>query len=223
MEAVGAVGAPEDARPPDLRDRATREAVMRATQRVAFPFLDPEALAREPVEPGELEAWLSALLGDDPLEYASRFRILEDRGVRTPLFGADHEMEYVVVVEAYVDVESVRERLASRGVLLVAAPDAPRRHVEILAELDSYAAYRGLVEALQALAGVDAVRPVTFERGHATLDIETHSGPDTLLLALLREQRAKLAVEALGVGAERLRLRVEWRAETEPPVPARTR
>ena len=221
MEVVGAVGAPEGTRPSDLRNRATREAVMRATQRVAYPLLDPEALAQEPIEPGELEGWLASLLGDDPLEYAGRFRILEDRGVRTSLLGAKHDLEYVVLVETHVDVERVRERLASRGVLLADAPEQPGHRVQVLAEHGSYDAYRGLLEALQEISSVTAARPVSFERGRTALEVETHSGADTLLLALLRERSPRLAVEPLGVGSARLRLRVEWLDETESVAPGR--
>jgi len=219
MEVVGAVGAPEGARPPDLRNRATQEAVMRATLRIAYPLLDPDALAQEPIAPGELDAWLASLLGDDPLEYASRFRILEDRGVRSSLLSAEHEQEYVVLVEAYVDVERVRERLEGRGVLVVESPEVPGHRVEILAEIGSYDAYQGLLNALKDISSVADAHPVAFERGEAALAVETHSGPDSLLLALLRERSPRLSVEALGVGSERLRLRVEWIDEVEAALP----
>ena len=220
MEAVGAVGAAEGARTPDLRERATRAAVARATLRVAFPLLDPEALAQQPIAPGGIEDWLSDLLGKDPLEYAARFRVLEDRGIRPSLFGTRLENEYVVVVETHVDVERLRERLASRGVLRVANSTEPRRRVEVVAELRSFVAYRALREALRALPSVEAAHPVSFERGRAHLEIETHSPPDVLLLGLMRESPPRLQVEPLGVGEERLRLRVEWRDDVEPPVPA---
>ena len=220
MEAVGAVGAAEGARMPDLRQRATRAAVAHATLRVAFPLLDPEALAQQPIAPGELQDWLRDLLGDDPLEYAARFRVLEDRGGRPSLFGTGLENEYVVIVETHVDVERLRERLASRGVLLVARSDEPRRRLEVVAELDSFVAYRALREALRSLPSVEAVDPVAFERGRARLEIETHSPPDAVLLGLMRESPPRLRVEPLGVGEERLRLRVEWRDAVEPAAPA---
>lgn len=220
MEAVGTVGAPENSQPPELRERATRDAVMRAALRVAYPLLDPEALAREPIEPGQLAAWLRALLGDDPLEYASRFRILEDRGVRPALFRTRLEMEYVVVVEAHVDVDRVRDRLASRGLLLENAPDAPERRLEVVAELDSFQVYRAFREVLEQVPSVAAARPLAFERGQARLEIESYSGAETLMLALLRESPPRLVVEALGVGSDRLRVRVAWRDEAREPAPA---
>ena len=220
MEAVGAVGASKSARTPDLRERATRAAVARATKRVAFPLLDPEALARQPIAPGEIEDWLNDLLGEDPLEYAARFRVLEDRGIRPSLFGTQLENEYVVVVETHVDVGQLRERLASQGVLRVASANEPRRRVQVVAELNSFEAYRALQEALSALPSVEASYPVLFERGRAELAIDTHSPPDVLLLGLMRESPPHLQVDPLGVGEERLRLRVEWREHLDPPVPA---
>lgn len=220
MEAVGAVEASASARTPDLRERATRAAVARATKRVAFPLLDPDALAQQPIAPGEIENWLNDLLGEDPLEYAARFRVLEDRGIRPSLFGTRLENEYVVIVETHVDVERLRERLASQGVLRVASGGEPSRRVEVVAELSSFDAYRALQDALRALPSVEAADPVLFERGRAELVIDTHSPPDVLLLSLMRESSPHLRVEPLGVGAERLRLRVEWREDVEPPVPA---
>ena len=79
MEAVGAVplgaAAPRHSPP---RDAALQAALSDAVRRVALELL-PE------LDPGESATLLDEVLGLDPLDYATRFRILEDRGPRPAL------------------------------------------------------------------------------------------------------------------------------------------
>ena len=65
----------------------------------------------------EESAELQRILGNDPLVYATRFQVVEDRGEGPRLFGSDLDVdtEYVVIVSVFVDRDRIRERLTRAG------------------------------------------------------------------------------------------------------------
>jgi hypothetical protein len=203
VEAVGAV--PLDADAPSRvapRDAALRRALEEAVHRVALdelPGFDPEAG----------EETLAAALGRDPAEFATRYRIREDRGERPALFTEDPEVEseYVVVVEVHVDVERVRERLAQAGLLLMPSGESRRYRVRVVIEdVGSYAAYRAVRTLLEEL-GLRSVLPVEMERGRAVLEVDGDRSPDALMSGLLRTAPSDLKLVPLAIDAETVTLR----------------
>ena len=129
-EAVGAVPLYADKRPASPpRDAAERKALSEAVRQVALQLLSAQ-------DPAEVEPRLGAALGADPKVYISRFRTLEDRGERPVLFSDDPQAraEYVVVVEAQVDADRVREALSRGGLPVTPAGEARRIRVRVEAE-----------------------------------------------------------------------------------------
>jgi hypothetical protein len=212
VEAVGAV--PLDAAAPPVtppRDAALHKALTDAVWRVALDEL-PDFDA-----PTQEEA-LAAALGDEPLDFATRFRILEDRGERPALFSEDPEVEkeYVVVAEVHVDTERVRERLAGAGLLLVPSGEGRRVRVRVVIEdVESYASYMAVRTLLEEL-GVRSALPLEMQPGRVVLDVDGHRTPEELLGDLLRAAPSNLSLEPLGSDAESLRLRARFLGATEP-------
>jgi hypothetical protein len=219
MEAVGAVaidsetgGAP--------RDRALRAAVRDAVVRVVLEFVDTQAVP-EPAAGEDPDAWIRPVVGDDPFDYASRFRILDDRGVRPALLTPGASLEYVVVAEVHVDEDRVRDRLRRRGLLAeaVAAPD--RIAIRIEAEVESFQAYDELRRALLAQRGVDSATPVELRRGLAILEVTGDRDVDALVSGLMARAPEALQLEPLEVESGRVRLRAAWlEAQELEPLPA---
>jgi hypothetical protein len=215
MEALGAVpldAAASRGSPP--RDAAVQEALSDAVRRVALELL-PE------LDPAESETLLDEVLGLDPLDYATRFRILEDRGERQALFVEDPgvETEYVVVVEVNVDVGRVRERLAAGG--LLASPAGETRGFRlrlVIEELEGFRAYESLRRTLTERVGVRSALPVEMERGRAVLEVEADLGVRELLDALLAAAPPELQIVPLAADRDSLTLRV--RAVGPPAAPA---
>lgn len=206
VEAVGAVPLRADAPsrvPP--RDAALQRALQDAVHRVALdelPDFDPET--------GE-EA-LAVALGKDPSEFATRYRIREDRGERPALFTDDPEVEseYVVVVEVHVDVDRVRERLAEAGLLLMPSGDSRRYRVRVVIEqVESYAAYMAVRTLLEEL-GLRSVLPAEMERGRAVLEVDGDRSPDQLMSGLLDAAPSNLRLVPLSIDATTLTLRVRF-------------
>ena len=219
-EAVGAVPLHADARPASPpRDAAERKAMAEAVRRVALQLLADQ-------DPAEVEPRLDAALGPDPKVYISRFRTLEDRGERPALFSDDPEAktEYVVVVEAQVDADRVREALGRSGLLVAPAGEARRFRVRLEAEgLEDFASYRALRETLIEGVGVRSALPVELERGRATLDVDSELAGDALVAALIQAAPPGLRLTPLQTSPERVQLRVQRTAESAPgsiPAPA---
>jgi len=219
-EAVGAVPLHADARPASPpRDAAEHKAMTEAVRRVALELLSAQ-------DPAEVEPRLAAALGAEPKVYISRFRTLEDRGERPALFSDDPEArtEYVVVVEAQVDADRVREALARSGLLVAPAGEARRFHVRLEAEgLEDFASYRALRETLIEGVGVRSALPVEMERGRAILDVDSELAGDALLEALVRAAPPELTLTPLQTSPERVQLRVQLAPESAPgsmPAPA---
>jgi len=223
IESVGAApihpGDP-DARPP--RDAAVRAAVARGVEDVAQSMLPSgweEALAPGEVgrsDPNDLDARLAVVLGKDPFEYATRFRILEDRGVREALFSQDPgvENEYVVLVEVFVDAGRLRERFQSAGWVEAPQPGDGASVRIVLQDLSSFGAYDALRRTLIEDLGMTSAIPVELSRGRAVL---TATGPydaEALQAALLRENGEGLRVVPLSREGQTLTLLVDY---TPPP------
>jgi hypothetical protein len=205
MEAVGAVPLAPDVRhasPP--RDLAVRMALNEAVRRVALDLVPN-------MEPEEAAEYLPEVLGDEPLDYTTRFRIIEDRGERPALFADDPEVEfeYVVVVEAHIDADRVKQRLMEAGLLATGSDDASQRSIRLVVEdFESYAAYAALREALVEGVGVSSALPVEMERGRAVLAVTTVGGPRQLLEDLLRAAPPELLITPLSAREDELTVRI---------------
>ena len=253
MEAVGAFPIDSKRAPKTApRDAAVRAAVRDAVRRIARALLPPEFVVPIVAEESEaaegdelnaasdegldaaadeaaLEAWLDQVLGDDPFEFATRFRILEDRGVRRALLSGapDAEKEYVVVVEVYVDVGRVLERLRSGGALFAPAGDESLFRIRLVAEgIDSFAAYDALRRTLAATPGVRAVLPVELQRGRVEFEIDAEREVFTVLDDLLAVAPPALRIIPLETQDDRVTVLVNWQEPEsadadEPPEPAR--
>lgn len=214
VESVGAVGLAPDGRwttPP--RDAARDRALADAVRRVALsllPALDPETS----------EEALTPVLGADPAVYATRYRILEDRGERPALLVTDPdvEREYVVVVEVFVDAERVRAQLAQAGLLDGASGDSRSARLQVVVLGDGYPAYAAARDALRGQAGVQSVTPRTIERGRAVFEVVADRPGVELLDALLADPDPEVSLEPVEAGEDGFVLRVE--TPEPPPQPA---
>jgi len=223
------------------RDVAVRSAVREAVERTAASLLPPDFRppgsapdasegAAQPGEsepqaeagqPGESEAsvsaWLDQVLGD-PFDYASRFRILEDRGIRPALLSGrpDVASEYVVVVEVFVDAGRLSERLHGQGVLGSPAGGNARYRTRVILEgAESYASYEALRKALQDGPGVQSALPVEFARGRIVLDVIADREASAVLDDLLAEAPADLQLVPLESSSQSITLLVHL-AEPTP-------
>jgi len=208
IEALGAAPVNPDAPSAEpLRDAALRRALHEAVRRVALEQLVGFDTADEAAQ----EALTSAL-GKEPLDYATRFRVVEDRGERPALFSEDPgvESEYVVLAEVHVDTDRVRERLSAAGLLSRPSGDARRYRVRVvLEEVGSYGAYQAVRTLLEEMGARSAV-PVEMERGRAVLEVDGTRSPDALIAALVRAAPPNLSVVPLGVDDEGVHLRARF-------------
>jgi hypothetical protein len=203
VEGVGAAAVSEGG---SARDAALRAAIAEAVRQVAFellPHLDPAAA----------EAAVDQALAPDPRTLASRYRILEDRGEGPALLLQEPgvEREYVMVVQADVDVARVRQRLERAGLLAPSQSQAAagQRLRVVLEDLDGYAAYMAVRTLLEEIGARDAV-PLEIERGRAVLEVETRSSPDDLLAALQRSAPPELRIEPRAIDAAAITLRAHF-------------
>ena len=208
VEALGAV--PLDPRnPPSVppRDAALRRALHDAVWRVALemlPGFDPTDHASE--------ADLEDALGNDPLDYADRFRVVEDRGERPALFSEAPgvETEYVVLVEAHVETSRIRQRLAAAGLLSRPSGDARRYRVRVvLDEVGSYGAYQAVRTLLEEMGARSAI-PVEMEPGRAVLLVDGNRPPDALVAGLVRSAPPNLSIVPLGIDDDGVHLRARF-------------
>ena len=185
VEAVGAIPlGPEITPSGPPRDAAVRAALRDAALRLALDLLSTD------FDPIEAESAILEALGDDPFLYATRFRILEDRGEGPALFVNDLEVksEYIVVVEAHLDLDRIRQRMAARG-LVAPAGEARRVQVRVVMEgLGTYEAFQSLRRILLEDLGVRSAVPVEMQRGRVVLKVVSdRKGPELLddMLAVL--------------------------------------
>jgi hypothetical protein len=209
MEAVGAVPLDPDARHASpLRDIAVRMALNEAVRRVALDLVPG-------MEPEEAAEFLPEALGDEPFDYTTRFRIIEDRGERPALFVEDPEVEfeYVVVVEAHIDADRVEKRLVDAGLLVAGSDGPPHRDLRLVVEdLGSFAAYAALRETLIERVGVRSALPVEMERGRAVLVVNTAADPWQLLEELLLAAPPELLITPVDAREDALTLRIALEA-----------
>lgn len=214
VDSVGAVAVKGAAggRSGTPRDAALRAAIVEAVRRVALELLPADAAATDP------EAAVDAALAPDPRAFANRFRILEDRGEGPALLVEEPgvQTEYVMVVQAQVDVGRVRQRLVRAG-LLPAGDLAPSQRLRIVIEdLDGYAGYRAVRTLLDDL-GVRGAVPVEMDRGTAVLEVESRLPASELLAQLVRSAPPELRLDAVASDAESLTLRAHFLAQGAAP------
>jgi hypothetical protein len=201
VEAVGAVPAGADAPAGvPVRRAALEAALTRAVIRVAS---DLGGLSEQ--DPALLES-----LGDDPLGYVSRYRMLEDRGERRALLVDDPDVttEYVVLVEAQVDEGRIRSRLTDAGILSPRESQTTGSVLLILEDVHSYWALAAIQERLEEDSRVRSVIPQEFEVGRVALAVETSRDPRELLRRLSSKPPAGVEVRLLEAGRRGLRLQV---------------
>ncbi len=203
LESLGAAPAREHA-PAGITVRraavhaALEDAVLRSALGLLGAERDREARQR-----------VSRALGDDPVPYTVRYRLVEDRGERRRLLVANPEVEweYVVLVEVHVALDRIRERLVEARLL---APGAPRARAQALrVELlgvRSWSDYRLVRDVLARRGG--AVRPVEFSRERVVLEVETDRDARALLRDLRQGLPARLGPVPLAVGGQALRVRL---------------
>lgn len=218
VEAVGAVAVenPGTERRA-LRDEALQAGIAEAVRQVALDLL---------VAGGRMSAMdaaaapLNEILGPKPLDYTTRFRILEDYGERQRIFVQDSpaETEYVVLVEANVDTERVRTRLTKAG-LVSARSDSGARHPVwvVLESLDSYRALAWIRTALVEEAGASAALPVEIQPGRVVLVAQTPLESDAVLDRLLAAAPEDLRILPLRRVDETLVLQVIARPQESQP------
>jgi hypothetical protein len=217
VEGVGAVAVKGASKPlaGTPRDAALRAAIAEAVRQVALellPQLDPTA--SEPA--------VDAALGRDPRSFATRFRIVDDRG-EGPAQLVDEpgvETEYVMVVHAQVDVARVRQSLERAGLLATSSGvGVPGRRVRIVIEaLDGFAGYNAIRTLLDDLDVRGSV-PVELERGRAVLEVESRLAPDDLLASLVRSAPPELRVEPVSSDAVSITLRARFVPPLGGPAP----
>ena len=235
VEAVGTAPVRPGTQVGALRDAARDAALQEAVRRVARDQLDPAragsvaaagagaapaAGARAPLDAeSRLNAALDAALGTRPLDYLSRFRILEDRGQRAALFSeeAGVEAEYVVVVEALVDAERVLARLQRQGLpVLAESPNEVRRLRVELIDLDDYRALAAFQQTLSERLRITGAVPVEMQRGRAVLEVPAQRDAAWLLSQLKQAAGPELSIESVASDAEHLVLRLSLQAPAQP-------
>jgi hypothetical protein len=197
-------------------ERTPRDAALRAALASAVRQVAAEQLSGLPASPPE--SVVEAALGEDPFEYASRFRVLEDKGARPAVLIRDPDVtrEYVVLAEVHVDAARVRQRLATAGLLQLPSGDRGGVRTRIaLEELTSWGEVQAVRQLLRDL-GATHTLPVEVERGRAVLEVESSRSPARLLQELVRRAPTSLELEPLGSGPGELRLRARVLVPTPP-------
>ncbi len=220
VEAIGSVpirpgsgAAPREA----ALDQALREAVMRAAREL---LLDVELPGDAEEDP---DAALFEILGKDMLRYASRFRILEDRGERPALFTDDPRVtsEYVLVVEVHVDIDRLKLQLVEVGLLAGSEPPERGRQLRVAFEgIGSYPAYQAIRHLLLEEVGAKSALPVEFEGQRAVLAVEWEDDPERLFDRLRDRAPDQLAIRLVRAGRNSLELEVRWTGPIEAAQPA---
>jgi hypothetical protein len=226
VESVGVAPVrPNSASP---RDAAVRAALRDAVQQTAEGLLAPPVGEEVDEEAGaasdqqaeaEQTAQLQQILGNDPLVYATRFQVVEDRGEGPTLFGSDSDVdtEYVVIVSVFVDRDRIRERLTRAGVALAPAGQEPEIHSRLIIEnLSEYWVYAEIRKALLEELKMRSAIPSAMSPGRAVLELNGTQTPNEFLGELQRAVSDRMALIPLNVADDELRVRVE---AVEPPAP----
>jgi hypothetical protein len=234
IESVGVVPIdPGNARRNAPRDAAVRAAVARGVESVALALL-PEGWERQVADPevgqttgppGDVEPLLASALGSDAFDYATRFRILEDRGIRPALLTKDPgaEKEYVVLVEVFVDADRIGERLQAAGLIGTPAGQDSAYVRLVLEGLDSFGAYDALRRTLLEDPAVRSALPVELSAGRAVLEVDSSYDAESLGTALVARSGNGLRVVPVERDGQTLTLLVDYqppptdRAAEPPP------
>jgi hypothetical protein len=196
------------------RQAALEAGVREAVERAA---LDLAAQAGSNAKP---EAVRTAL-GGDLLLYASRFRIVEDRGERAPLLeqSPTAEHEYVVMVETHVDRSRIRSKLQQAGLIGAAPKPGARRSLRIAFEgVDSYPVWKRIQRVLSARGG--ASRPLEFGHRRVVAEVETEEEASALIGRLSAALSDSLELHSVGMDGEMLLVAVKAPGPAEATVPA---
>lgn len=219
VESVGAAAVRPDSTSP--RDAAVRKALLGAVHQIAEGLLAPGAedefgegpVDDEDPESGALEdTELQRILGNEPLEYATRFQVVEDRGEGPALFGSDLdvETEYVVIVSVFVDRDRIRERLTRAGMLLTPAGQEPQIQSRLILEnLGEYWVYAEIRRVLLEELKMRSAIPREFTPGRGILELNAAQSPNEFLSSLQRSVSDRMDLVPLSVEADEMRLRVE--------------
>lgn len=212
-QAAGVVPADPAAAAGATRDAALQAALAEAVLQVASGLLPGKT-------PEEAAPLVARALGGPPLEHVTRYRVLEDRGVRPRLLLEDPSVshEHALVVEAHVDVTRLRARLIQAGLLAAPAPARPRRAVALTLEgLDSYAAYADArAQLARRLGGAEPV-PMAFERGRARLVAVTDRDLAEVAADLAASGEGAWRLEVVSTEPDALVLRAVARPASAPP------
>lgn len=188
------------------RRAAIEAAIAEAVGRVARELLGERLLS---AAPGEGARALAATLGDDPLRFTERYRVVEDLGERpAPAApGVEDPREYAVRVEVGVDVGRVAARLRELGHDLEAAGGGSATAFPVvLRPLPSWVAYEALRRHLLDAGLARSAVPVRFEAGEAVLRVEAPGGPSALLARLRADPPEGVGIEPLAVAEDGLAL-----------------
>jgi len=219
VESVGVAAVRSNSASP--REAAVRKALRDAVRQIAEGLLatgpddgfdeapdDFEDLEPDAPENDELQR----ILGNEPLEYATRFQVVEDRGEGPALFGSDPdvETEYVVIVSVFVDRDRIRERLTRAGMSLTPAGQEP--HIQsrlILENLGEYWVYAEIRRVLLEELKMRSAIPREFTPGRGILELNAAQSPREFLASLQRSVSDRMDLVPLSVEADEMRLRVE--------------
>ncbi len=227
VESVGVAPVRSDSTSP--RDAAVRQALVEAVRETAAGLIATRLAAGSDDELGEASdpqaeaaqrAELQRILGSDPLVYATRFQVVEDRGEGPTLFGSDSDVdtEYVVIVSVFVDRDRIRERLTRAGIALTPPGREPEVHSRLILEnVSEYWVYAEIRKALLEQLKMRSAIPSAMSPGRAVLELNAAQPPSEFLTALQRAVADRMELIALSVEADELRVRVEVVA---PPAPA---
>jgi len=219
VESVGVAAVQPGA--PSPRDAAVRMALLEAVRQTAESLLATGAEDGFDEEPDEIEDLesdgeenleLLEILGYEPLEYATRFQVVEDRGEGPALFGSDLgvETEYVVIVSVFVDRDRIRERLTRAGVSLAPAGQEPQIQSRLILEnLGEYWVYAEIRRVLLEELKMRSAIPREFVPGRGVLDLNAAQSPSEFLSSLQRAVSDRMDLVPLSVEADEMRLRVE--------------
>jgi len=222
VESVGVAAVGSDLASP--RDAAVRAALLDAVRQTAEDLLAPPEVGDEFDEDlGDFEdlesdapenTELQRILGDEPLDYLTRFQVVEDRGEGPALFGStpNVETEYVVIVSVFVDRDRIRERLTRAGMLLIPVGQEPQiRSRLILENLGEYWVYAEIRRVLLEELKMRSAIPRQFAPGRGILELTAAQSPSEFLASLQRSVSDRMDLIPLSVEADEMRLRVELR------------
>jgi hypothetical protein len=199
IAAEGAVPVDAAAAPvASLRDAARQRALAAAVVDAGMALLAENGMAppdggppptgsTPAADPGAaLRARVAAALDGNPLDYAARYRVAMDIGLRPRAVIEDPAVgnEYAVRVEAQIDLERVRRRLSSAGLWTPPPPGEVRTYRIELLDLPGLDAMNAMRRAVSARVAARSLLPVEISAGRAVFDLTTQRRPDEVRMLL---------------------------------------